>query len=58
MDIDSTPSALMATTSVDRQAPAVLRTQIAVIRELAENQEQIAQILAEAGLGQHIDVSV
>jgi hypothetical protein len=31
-------------------------TQVAMLREVAESQQQVAQMLAEGGLGQTIDV--
>lgn len=58
MDISSVSSSTMAAASASQQVQAVMQTQIAILRELAESQQQVAQLLAEGGLGQNIDVSV
>jgi hypothetical protein len=48
----------MATSSISQQVQGVMQAQVAILRELAESQEQIAQLLVEGGIGQNIDVSV
>lgn len=58
MDISSVSTSIMAVASVSQQIQTVLGTQVAMLRELAESQQQIAQLLVEGGLGQNIDVSV
>lgn len=58
MDISSVSSSSMATSSISQQVQGVMQAQVAILRELAESQEQIAQLLVEGGIGQNIDVSV
>ena len=58
MDISSVSTSTMAVASVSQQVQTVMGTQVAMLRELAESQQQIAQLLVEGGLGQNIDVSV
>jgi hypothetical protein len=58
MDISSVSTSIMAVASVSQQVQTVMETQVAMLRELAESQQQIAQLLVEGGLGQNIDVSV
>lgn len=58
MDISSVSTSIMAVASVSQQIQTVMGTQVAMLRELAESQQQIAQLLVEGGLGQNIDVSV
>jgi hypothetical protein len=58
MDISSVSTSTMAVASVSQQVQTVMGTQVAMLRELAESQQQIAQLLVDSGLGQNIDVSV
>ena len=58
MDISSVSSSSMATSSISQQVQGVMQAQVAILRELAQSQEQIAQLLVEGGIGQNIDVSV
>jgi hypothetical protein len=58
MDISSVSTSIMAVASVSQQVQTVMETQVAMLRELTESQQQIAQLLVEGGLGQNIDVSV
>jgi hypothetical protein len=58
MDISSVSTSIMAVASVSQQVQTVMETQVAMLRELAESQQQIAQLLVEGGLGQSIDVSI
>ncbi|WP_419662484.1 hypothetical protein [Desulfosarcina variabilis] len=58
MDISSVSSSPMSATSLSQQVQGVMEAQMAILRELAESQEQIAQLLIEGGIGQNIDVSV
>jgi hypothetical protein len=46
----------MATAAAAQQLQTVMGTQVAMLREVAESQQQVAQMLAEGGLGQTIDV--
>jgi hypothetical protein len=48
----------MAMAAASQQLQTVMETQVAMLRELADSQQQIAQMLAEGGLGQTIDVRV
>lgn len=58
MDVSSVSSSTMAVASISQQVQAVMETQMTILRELAESQQQVAQLLIESGLGQNIDVSV
>ena len=59
MEISAVPaSTTMAQASTSQQLQGVMETQVAMLRELAESQQQIAQMLAEGGLGQNIDIRV
>lgn len=58
MDVSTVSPNIMATASASQQLQKVMETQMTMLRELAETQQQIAQVLAEGGLGQNIDVSV
>ena len=54
----ATKTATMAQASTSQQLQGVMETQVAMLRELAESQQQIAQMLAEGGLGQNIDIRI
>ena len=57
MDVSAIPAAnTMALASASQQLQSVMQTQVAMLRELAESQQQIAQMLAEGDLGQNIDI--
>ena len=56
MDVNSVPATHMGTAAASQQLQTVMDTQVAMLRELAESQQQIAQMIAEGGLGQRIDV--
>lgn len=59
MDINAvTASTTMAQVSASQQLQGVMETQVAMLRELAESQQQMAQMLAEGGLGLNIDIRV
>lgn len=58
MDISSVSTSTMAVASVSQQVQTVMEAQVSMLRELAETQQQVAQLLVEGGLGQNIDVSV
>ena len=48
MDVSAIPAAnTMALASASQQLQSVMQTQAAMLRELAESQQQIAQMLAE-----------
>ena len=58
MSVSAAPSTTMAMAAASQQLQAVMEAQVAMLRELAESQQQIAQMLVESGLGQAIDVRV
>ena len=58
MDISGGPASTMAMASSAQQLQATMAAQVAMLQEVAESQQQIAQMLAESGLGQRIDVRV
>ncbi|BBO77579.1 hypothetical protein DSCW_49960 [Desulfosarcina widdelii] len=56
MNVSATPASTMAMASASQQLQTVMETQMALLRELAESQQEIAQMLAANGLGQTIDI--
>ena len=58
MDISVSPASTMAMASSSQQLQATMAAQVAMLKEVAESQQQVAQMLADSGLGQHIDVRV
>lgn len=56
MDVSAVPATTMAMAAVSKELQTVMETQVVMLRELAESQQQMAQLLAEEGLGQTIDV--
>ena len=56
MDISGGPASIMAMASTSQQLQATMAAQVAMLQEVAESQQQVAQMLADSGLGQHIDV--
>jgi hypothetical protein len=58
MDVSAVPATTMATAAAAQQLQTVMETQVAMLREVAESQQQITQMLAEGGLGQAVDVMV
>lgn len=56
MDVSSVPTAAMAVDASPKQLQGALHVQVALLRELAESQQQVAQMLADSGLGQNVDV--
>lgn len=58
MDISSVSTGMMAMATSSQQLQATMEVQMTVLRELAASQQQIAQMLAESGLGQHVDIKV
>jgi len=47
---------IMALAVAAQQQQASLQTQVAMLQQIAEAQQQVALILAEGGLGQNLDV--
>ena len=58
MNVSSVPSTTMASAAAAQQLQVVMEAQVAMLKELAESQQQIAQLLVESGLGQSVDVHV
>jgi hypothetical protein len=58
MEISSISTSTMAAASASQQVQNAMELQVAMLRELAESQQQVAQLLVEGGLGQNIDISV
>lgn len=58
MNVSATPASTMAMASASQQLQTVMETQMALLRELAESQQEIARMLAASGLGQAIDIQV
>ncbi len=58
MNVSAAPSTTIAMAAASQQLQGIMETQMAILRELAESQQQIAAMLAESGLGQAIDVRV
>ena len=56
MDVSAVPATTMETAAAAQQLQTVMETQVAMLREVAESQQQVAQMLTEGGLGQTIDV--
>ena len=54
MEVRAGPATTMAMAS--QQLKNTMETQVAMLREQAESQQQIAQALMEDGLGQSVDV--
>lgn len=58
MNISSIPTTVLATAAASQQLRTTMATQVAVLRELAGSQQQVAQILTQDGVGQNIDVNI
>ena len=57
MEISSVSADSMITIAVAaQQQQTSIKTQVAMLRQIAEAQQQVALILAEGGLGQNLDV--
>ncbi|GAB6905676.1 conserved hypothetical protein [Desulfosarcina cetonica] len=56
MDASSVSASPMAMASAAQQMQTAVTAQMQMLQELAENQQEIAQMLVEAALGQNIDV--
>jgi len=56
MNVSAAPPTMMAAAATAQQLQAVMEVQVAMLKELAESQQQIAQLLVESGLGESIDV--
>jgi len=58
MNVSAVPATTMAMAAVSQQLQATMEMQMSLLKDMAESQQQIAQMLAESGLGQSIDVRV
>ncbi len=56
MEISTASSSTMAMAVAAQQLQESVQTQVAMLKEIAEVQQQVAQMLAEGGLGQSLDV--
>ena len=56
MEISSVSTdSMMAMAVVAQQQQTSLQTQVAMLRQIAESQQQVALLLAEGGLGQNFN---
>jgi len=58
MNVSTVPSTTMAMATAAQQLQTVMEAQVAMLKELAESQQQVALLLAESGLGQAVDIRV
>ena len=56
MEISTASSNSMAMATASQQLHTSAEIQVAMLKEIAEDQQQVAQMLAEGGLGQSLDV--
>lgn len=57
MDVSSASAATTTLAASAQQMQQMVRVQVEMMKEIAQLQEQTAQMLAEAGIGMTIDVS-
>jgi hypothetical protein len=58
MNIGSLPTTTMAMAIASQQLQSTMEAQVAMLRELAESQQQMAQVLTQDGVGQTIDITI
>ena len=58
MNVSATPPSTMAMASASQQLQTAMETQMALLRERAESQQEITRMLAASGLGQAVDIQV
>ncbi len=58
MEISSVPATTTAMAVASQQLQATMEAQVAMLQELAEMQQQVAQLLADGGIGQNISLTV
>jgi hypothetical protein len=58
MNIGSVPTTPMAMAVASQQLQSTMAAQVAMLRELAESQQQTAQVLTQDGVGQTIDITI
>ena len=56
MNVSTVPATTMAMAAASQQLQTAMEAQVAMLREMAESQQQISQMLIENGLGQAINV--
>ncbi|BBO84710.1 hypothetical protein [Desulfosarcina ovata] len=56
MDVSTVSSNTLAMASASQQMQTVMQAQMAMLSELAENQQEVAQLLTQSSLGQNINV--
>ena len=54
--MEITPATNSAVTALARHVQAVTEMQTAVMKQIAESQQQLADMLAALGIGQNIDI--
>ena len=57
MEISSASSSIMTMAVTAQQMQEGIKAQVAMLKEMAEMQEQVALMLAESGIGQNLNVS-
>lgn len=55
MQVGPTSSSPIAVAAAAQQTQTAMQAQVAMLREMAEAQAQMARLLADAGLGQNVD---
>ena len=56
MDVGSVSSTTLAMASTSQPMQTSMSVQLQMLQEIAQSQQEIAQMLVESGLGQNIDV--
>jgi len=56
MDVGQVSASTTAVTTAVRQLQAVAEAQIAIMKSISDSQQQMAQILQAAGIGQNLDL--
>jgi hypothetical protein len=57
MEISSASSSIMTMAVTAQQMQEGIKAQVAMLKEMAEMQQQVALMLAESGIGQNLNVS-
>ena len=56
MEINSASSSIMTMAVTAQQVQEGIKAQVAMLKEMAEMQQQVALMLAESGIGQNLNV--
>ncbi len=56
MEISSASSSIMTMAVTAQQMQEGMKAQVAMLKEMAEMQQQVAAMLAESGIGRNLDV--